>query len=73
LKLCGEELDGGPRVHLNPRQVLEISFNADSLEVAFKNPNMFKPIDVKLPDKFKNKDLYFFLEMKQCSTAVKMI
>lgn len=73
VKLCGEEILGGPRVHLSPGQVLEVNFNADENVVIFKNPALMKSLEIVLPGKFKNKDLYFFLEMKQVNTAVRMI
>jgi hypothetical protein len=71
--LNGECIDKGEKLHLNPGQVLDIVFDANKVTVSFNNPNLNKPQDVTLPQQFKNKDLYFFLEMKQVNTAVKMI
>jgi hypothetical protein len=73
LNLNGECINKGEKLHLNPGQVLDIAFDANKVAVSFNNPNLNKPQDVTLPQQFKNKDLYFFLEMKQVNTAVKTI
>jgi hypothetical protein len=73
VKMCGEEILGGERVHLSPGQVLEIDFDASLPEVTFRNPNLQKPLPIRLTDRFKNKELYFFLEMKQLNTSVRFL
>ena len=62
------------KVHIAEGEVLEIVYKAELRELVYRNQKMGEvKVEISKYPIFKNKEVYFFLKMKQENTKVKIL